>query len=263
MVKSMVDLSQIAGISLSLTDDGQLLFGDVMSAMVESVRQIDSLNAVWMDSSVGGTQDIYRVYWDAYRATDGAVLQQHGVNHAYVVLFPGCYGNEYAKTQGHYHPPVLGTTLATPEVYKVLHGHGYFLLQSSSPPYNAVDDSVLVEATAGDVFYVAPNYGHLTVNWGTEPLVFEAFLAANLTPITEPYRARRGGTHYIRRGFTAPEVVANVHYVSLPALRRVTCRQLESWEARWGELLYPWVVHHPADFAFLADPGQFDPAWTL
>jgi len=81
--------------------------------------------------------------------------------------------------------------------------------------------------------------------------------------LSQVYKTNRYKLYYIRRGFAAPEVVANAHYVSLPALRRITCRQLESWEARWGELLYPWVVHHPADFAFLADPGQFDPAWTL
>lgn len=259
----MIDLCKIAGVNVSLTDDGQLAFAEPMSSMVESVRQIDSLAAVWMDPTVRGQEDIYRVYWGAYRSADHAIFEKYGLDHAYVVLFPGCYSCEYNKTQGHYHPPLTGKNASTPELYKVLHGRGCFLLQRSSPPYTNVDDIVLVEVTAGDVFHVAPNYGHLTVSWGDEPLVFEAFLSTNLTPITEPYRARRGGTHYVIHEAAGPAVVSNERYEKLPSLRRRDSSNLVRWEETWGDLLYPWVVHHPEDFLFLVDSSQFDPAWTL
>jgi hypothetical protein len=85
----MIDLSKMAGVKLSLTDDGQLAFAEPMSVMVESIRQVDSLAAVWMDPSVRGATDIYRVYWGAYRAADQAVFEEHGLDHAYVVLFSG------------------------------------------------------------------------------------------------------------------------------------------------------------------------------
>lgn len=257
----MRDLSRIAGVNLALTDDWKLLFGEPMSSIRESVRQIDSLAAVWMNPTVHGERDIYRVYWGSYRAADKTIFQRYKLDHAYVVLFPGCYGQEYAKTQGHYHPPVAGKSASSPELYKVLHGHGCFLLQRSSPPYSKIDDVVLVEVSPGDVFHVAPDYGHLTVNWSNEPLVFEAFLAADLTAITEPYRVRRGGTHYVVRGAAGPEVIPNERYKALPPLRRRS--SFQDWEETWDELLYPRVVHHPENFVFLLDPSQFDPAWSL
>lgn len=260
----MLDLSKIAGVDVSLTADARLMFGEPMSPMVESVRQIDSLSAVWMDPSVSGPDDIYRVYWGAYRADDQAIFAAHDLDHAYVVLFPGRHGQEYNKTQGHYHPPLPGTAASTPELYKVLHGRGYFALQRSLPPFTEVDDVVLVEAVAGDVFHVAPNYGHLTINLGDEPLVFEAFLSTNLTPVTDPYRARRGGTHYVVHGPNhSPEVAPNERYGALPPLRRCSSADMERWETRWGHLCYTQVVQHPEEFHYLVDPAQFDPAWTL
>lgn len=258
----MIDLSKLAGVKLALTDDRHLRFDEPMSAMVESVRQVDSLAAVWRDPSVQGPTDIYRVYWGACRAADQARFAEHGLDHAYVVLFPGIYNGEYNKTQGHYHPPVAGTNASTPELYKVLHGRGRFLLQHSAPPFAQVDDIVLLDVGPGDVFHVAPNYGHLTINSGEEPLVFEAFLSTNLTPITEPYRSRRGGTHYlIQEG--GPTVIQNERYADLPRLRQISSADLTPWEAHWGELLYPWFVQHIESFHFLADPSQFDPAWTV
>ncbi len=259
----MIDLSKMAGVKLSLTADGQLHFAEPMSALVESVRQVDSLAAVWMDPTVRGATDIYRVYWGAYRADDQVIFAEHGLDHAYVVLLPGIYNGEYNKTQGHYHPPVAGTNASTPELYKVLHGRGRFLLQRSSPPFAKVEDVVLLDVGPGDVFHVAPNYGHLTINLGEEPLVFEAFLSKNLTPITEPYRARRGGTHYLIREADGPAVLCNERYGDLPNLRQISSADLKPWETHWGELLYPWFVQHAAAFHFLADPTQFDPTWTL
>lgn len=259
----MIDLSAVAGIEVALHDT-HLIFGAPMSEMVESVRQVNSLSAVWMDSSVHGEQDIYRVYWGAYRAVDTPVFAQHGLDHAYVVLFPGRHACEYNKTQGHYHPPLPGTTTSTPELYKVLYGQGYFALQRSHPPYDAIDDVVLVEAQAGDVFHVAPNYGHLTINTGDVPLVFEAFLPTQLTPLTEPYRARRGGAHYVVVGPDGqPEVISNALYGALPHLRHCRAAEFDQWESTWGRLCYAQVVEHPEAFHYLVDPAGFEPAWTL
>jgi hypothetical protein len=62
-------------------------------------------------------------------------------------------------------------------------------------------------------------------------------------------------THYVLCGFTTPKVVPNKTYAPLSALCRVTCDLLKRWEEHWDELLYTWIVHHPADFAFLAQPS--------
>jgi len=104
---------------------------------------------------------------------------------------------------------------------------------------------------------VPPNYGHLTVNYGGEPLVFEAFMAEKLAPATIPYRDRRGGAIYCLATASGPQVVPNPNYHALPKVREVAPL---SWSISTGanDAFYDAIVGQLDDFAWLYEPRTFD-----
>lgn len=76
------------------------------------------------------------------------------------ILYPGKIGNEYFMTKGHFH-----TILETAEVYYLLSGEGYMVLE------NPEGDTEEIPLKKGQVVYVPRRYAHRTVNTGTEPLI--------------------------------------------------------------------------------------------
>jgi glucose-6-phosphate isomerase len=253
-IAGMNDLTKQAGVAIKMSDL-RFEFGEPVTPNRLSVRRRGDLAAVWCDPDCMEAADgeLYAVYWGATRLTDGPAFQTLGLDHAYVMIKPGLCGTEFYKTQGHYHPPLAGTALGQPELYHVLTGSGLFVLQRALPPDWYVDDLIVAQVEPGSVVIVPPNYGHLTINWGQEPLVFEAFLAAGLETETAPYREKRGGACYCLTGEPGPRVVPNERYERLPPVR---------WERPWqwptGRSFYGAVVSELVDFTWLRTPAQFD-----
>jgi glucose-6-phosphate isomerase len=79
------------------------------------------------------------------------------------VLQPGCVGEEYFMTKGHYHQ-----VRDTAEVYLGLSGEGYLLLMTEDGHASAIP------MAPGIVAYVPPYWAHRTANTGAEPFVFFA-----------------------------------------------------------------------------------------
>ena len=83
------------------------------------------------------------------------------------ILYPGCVGDEYYMTKGHFH-----TILETAEVYYMLDGEGYMVME------NPEGDTIEMPLKKGEVVYVPRRYAHRTINTGTVPLrtfyVFDA-----------------------------------------------------------------------------------------
>ena len=261
----MKDLSHLAGLPLYLDGDG-LIFGESLGEVNYTRRRlVNTLKDVWMDSSVSSEERLYTTYLDVYRPEDRRGFEQARLNHGYVVMPPGVYGAEYAKLYGHYHPPAPGTSLTYPEVHMVLHGTGHFLLQKAVPPFEEIQDVILVEARVGDMFLIPPHYGHLTINPADETLVFEGFFARGFKADYEPYRQRRGGAYYEVVGEDgAGSFVANKNYGGLPPLRRALASDVLTMETlRSGPCCYEIVVSHPEEFEFLTDPRKYREEWKF
>ncbi|MDE7037114.1 MAG: cupin domain-containing protein [Lachnospiraceae bacterium] len=76
------------------------------------------------------------------------------------ILYPGCVGDEYYMTKGHFH-----TILETAEVYYTLSGEGYMVME------NPEGDTLELPLRAGEAVYVPRRYAHRSVNTGDQPLV--------------------------------------------------------------------------------------------
>jgi len=70
------------------------------------------------------------------------------------------YGDEYAKTFGHYHGAEV------PEKYHVASGQGVVVLQTRNQ-----DQVFAIKMQTGDEIVITPEWGHAFVNVGTDPLM--------------------------------------------------------------------------------------------
>ena len=97
---------------------------------------------------------LYEVYELARPHEAGELL--HGIS----IVHPGCVGDEYFMTKGHFH-----TVLATAEVYYCLSGQGAMVMETPEGEW-AVE-----ELRPGRVLYVPPRWAHRSVNTGTSDLI--------------------------------------------------------------------------------------------
>jgi glucose-6-phosphate isomerase, archaeal len=77
-------------------------------------------------------------------------------------LFPGCVGNEFYMTKGHFHAQEADSD----ELYVFKSGHGIILLQ------NRDGDTREVSVGPGDFAYIPAGWAHRTINVGEKELIF-------------------------------------------------------------------------------------------
>ncbi|MDO5845858.1 MAG: glucose-6-phosphate isomerase family protein, partial [Methanocorpusculum sp.] len=133
-----------------------------------SVRTIGDMENVLATrpSNVDSAKPLYYMYRDLYKTHgDHLWLQRHHLRYDITRIPAGIINGEYTKSKGHYHPR-NAAGVAYPEVYEVLSGYAYYLLQKRDHT-----DVILVPAHAGDVVLIPPGYGHVTINPGKDELV--------------------------------------------------------------------------------------------
>ena len=192
-----INLEKACGLPVSLeVETCELILGKDLNEPKYCVRMLHDLDAVWASSVPDDDRVIYRYTSGLWLPGDEATWKKANVIYGIVVFPPGIFSGEYVKSSGQYHPIQAPNTMATPEVYTVLSGVGHFLLQKSSPPYNVIDDAVLVEVQAGETFVVPPDYGHLQINPGKEPLVFSYAVMDGMEGVYEPFKQTGGAIYY-------------------------------------------------------------------
>lgn len=129
-------------------------------------------------------------------------------------LIPHRYEGELTKTYGHYHAADVK------ERYQVLSGEALFLLQKPDPADpEKIQEISLKRAEAGDVVEVEPDFGHITINAGSDLLVVLNWEYENADNDYEVIKKLRGFGYYIlmtKDGKITAE--PNPNYTSLPEL---------------------------------------------
>jgi glucose-6-phosphate isomerase len=115
-------------------------------------RRLSSLKGQFLDDSAYHSllaKDdpvIYEVYEIHRPEVAGELL--HGIS----IVHPGKVGNEFHMTKGHFH-----TLLDTAEIYYVLKGEGYMVMETPE------GDSAIETLVPGKVLYVPPCWAHRSV----------------------------------------------------------------------------------------------------
>jgi len=188
------------------------------------------------------------------KTTDEDIFVSNDFMADMTTINPGKVGDEFIKTVGHYHQNKPGTTLAYPEVYEAVSGNFEYLLQSELDKDGKVE-VIWVVAQPGDKVVMPPNYGHVSMNVGTETAI-EVDIQKRDNPNGSDYtmfRERNGGAFYR----TDEGLMKNPNY-EVSSLRIVKPLERPDLGLTRDKSLYDSFVEAPEKFDYLLNPEKYD-----
>lgn len=251
------NLQEACGLPVALNvDTCELILGKELNTPSYCTRMLHDLDPVWANRVEDEDRVIYRYTSGLHLNGDASVWSAANVIYGIVVFPPGIFGGEYVKSSGQFHPPAPPSNMATPEIYTVLAGVGHFMLQKARPPYDRIEDVVLVEAQAGETFVVPPDYGHLQINPAPEPLVFSYAVMDGMKGQYDPFKSRRGAVYY-ELANAEDRYVFNHRYGARLPLRVVRAADLRQLPELNVKVTYQAIRDRLPELRFLTDPTVF------
>ncbi len=258
----MIDLEKVSGIPMEVTDDFHL---KLKTGGIETgnkfVRKFSEMKPVLYDKAANpGRDELYFVYRGVGREVDKSKIEQNHLTYDVTIVPPLMLGEEYNKTLGHYHGDIGQSGIAHPELYEVLHGKALFLLQKLDKATNKVVTILALERNAGDKIIYPPNYGHIMVNIGDEPLVTANWLSTDYKPLYEPIKEKEGMALYVIKGKDGqPTFVKNENYEDQPLMRKMqlTDKLVADFGFEANEPMYTTGMRNPELLDFLNHPAKY------
>lgn len=219
-------------------------------------RRLHDLDAVWRRPVTDEDRTIYWYSAGLSYIADKEAWAKANTIYGIVFFYPGCFNKEFVKSSGQFHPPHGTSQTATPEIYTVLSGTGYFLLQKARSPYTDVTDAVLVQVNEGESFIVPPDYGHLQINPSQEPLIFSYVVMDGMQGVYEPYQKMQGAMYYVLDDSEKPYRL-NEKYASPVGLRVLQASDLNQHPLLQRPVTYHSVLSQLDELGFITRPDQF------
>ncbi|UCH36506.1 MAG: glucose-6-phosphate isomerase [Armatimonadota bacterium] len=217
------DLADTTGLPVSFdAETGGLIFAPPLPAPEPATRAPERLRAVYRHpQALDEFEDksLYLMYDGVALPEHGRAIAEAGLRYDLTVLPHAMIGDEPIKTLGHYHT-AASDGLPYPELYQVVLGCTYFVLQLAGAPDYRVEDTMVVEARAGEVVLMPPGWGHVSVNAGDAPLVMCNWIASACDTVPEPYLARGGAAWHVVCAVHGLQLVPNPRYEAPGAVTR-------------------------------------------
>jgi len=187
-------------------------------------------------------------------ASDRRWLHERDLRYDITVIPPRNLCGECVKTKGHYHPE-NPQGVGYPEIYEVLDGEVWYLLQTRPP-----DDVVLIAATAGDVVIIPPGYGHVSINPSPDKTLSMANIVSTAFKSEySEYEAFQGAAYYAMADGTLKK---NPRYKAVPPIRHVRPASGHGTHLFCRGPIYDLIGDDDA-LAFLNFPERFSPALSV
>lgn len=217
------------------------------------------------DSAVG-VGVAYTVYRNIARRGDQAAIGRAKLRYDITVIPPGSFGGpqrEFFRTAGHYHPEKPGTGVAYPEVYEVIAGRAYWLIQRpAADDPTTIETIYVIEAGPGEKAVILPGFGHVSVNPFPKPLVTANWVSDAFAYDYESFRRLRGGAYWVGEEGGAIAFTPNPNYRAVPELRKLQPREVSTFGLARSRPLYASAADLEA-LAFLSAPERFAETLTL
>jgi len=231
-------------------------FGDDLNRPDFTVRRLHDLDKVWAKPISKENRVLYKVTSGLWQNGDETIWKEANIIYGIVMFSSGTVGGEFIKSSGQYHPIHAKNTMATPEIYSVLRGIGHFILQKATPPYEVIEDAVLVEVHEGETFIVPPDYGHLQINPEHNLLIFSYAVMDGMNGVYEPFRKRQGAIYY-EMAEGSERYVFNTNYPQRIPLRFIQAGDICQLPYLNEEVTYQKIRDNLYELRFLTDPSQF------
>ncbi len=256
----MIDMKiQNSGLNVELSDSRELFIeGTKLTADVRTLAQMRPVLCGPVD--LPDTTPVYEMYREACKPVHRELYASKQLRYDITVVPPLMLGTEFNKTLGHYHPPSARPGLSFPELYEVLHGTAHYLLQQPAEGFEGVQRVILVECHEGDKVLIPPNFGHVTINMGSEVLVMDNLVERNFSSVYAPYVKNKGGAYYV----TEDGDKANRSFEDVPELETYFAPDFNRMvnpdiaEPLDVDLSYGLFENDPDFFKFLVDPKDVE-----
>jgi glucose-6-phosphate isomerase, archaeal len=220
-----------------------------------SVRTLEEMRFVLYDPLCRCNDPLYFMYRDLSRThEDRHWLHEHHLRYDLTVIPPRNLCGEWVKTKGHHHPENTAG-VGFPEIYEVLEGTAHYLLQS-----RMLDDIVMINANAGDLVIIPPDYGHITINPSPDQTLSMANIVSTAFASNYgEYETRHGAAYY---ELCTGQLVRNPAYGEIPPVRHLGASCGRGTHRICKGPLYD-LIGNEDSLAFLNFPEQFGTVFTV
>jgi len=260
-----------SGLPVKLTDDNKLNInglagGDFSKRVLSDLKDvITNTSQVSPGSREEGLndRDLYYMYRNLHKVEHDTIIRENHLRYDMTVILPGQIGKEYTKTLGHYHPDKNGTNLSYPEVYEVISGRAFYLLQKPKRlengiiDYSVIENVLLVEVNAGEKAIMPSDYGHITINIDPEPLVMSNWVSNDFQSDYSEYKNLNGGAYYLLKDDNTYQTKKNSRYLSIADIKIVKPHQLPEFGLVFGRPMYDTVINNFSVAEYLNYPYEY------
>jgi len=230
-----------------------------------SERTQSELAPFLADDTPATNEVVYTVYRNIARANDQSAIERAKLRYDITVIPPGSFRGprrEFFRTAGHYHAKKPGTAVAYPEVYEVIAGRAYWVIQKPADDDATIEAVYAIEAGPGEKAIMLPGFGHVSVNAFSEPLVMANWISNAFEYDYEPFRRLRGAAYWICDGDGTIAFEPNVNYRAVPNLAKLRPQENPELGLVRHQPLYTLAARLDA-LAFLNTPEGFSASLTL
>jgi glucose-6-phosphate isomerase, archaeal len=107
----------------------------------------------------------------------------------------------------------------------------------------------MIEAEKGDIVFVPPDYGHITINRSDKALKMANWVCRDFSSLYEPVKQFGGGAYFLLED----GLVRNPNYVSVPKIRWLEPTPAEKFGLSKGEDMYE-LIENLQVLGFLKEP---------
>lgn len=240
------------GKEINVLDNGLLSFTEDIVYQEPDIRYLeDAIKVLYDKPDHFDNCPIYYIYRGICREEHLPLFEEANLRYDLTVILPGQIGREYFKTIGHFHPVKPNSNETYTEYYEVLGGEALFLLQKNNRS-GEPDQVMVVAAQKGDLVFIPPGFGHVTINPGEKPLVTANLVSSHLTPDYQPFAEKQGAAYYyISTESDKGDFVKNENYVQSVGLELVCAPNLEQPIDIGPKNLYKAFIDNPKQFNIL------------
>ncbi len=250
-----IDLQKISGLPISFDSKNlKLEFQGDFPYMEKSERSLKELAPYLKNPEAkSGPDPAYYIWRYVHSKNDNEKIGAAGLRYDLTLLPSGIIGDEFVKTAGHCH-------LLYPEIYEVLRGRAYFLIQSFGKTIKDIKSVYLVEIGAGEKFVIPPGFGHNMINVWDEPLLTANLVSEKAEHDYEPYKKNRGACYYFLNGGNSIDIVKNPNYHSTPEIKKIRAQEYPGFGITKENSLYG-LTNNLRQLKFLNNPEEFEGEW--